>query len=96
MVVVATERAISYLDVYGTTCGAIMFVVATERAISYSLGRQYGRVLSPSFLEQYVMPLCLQWSLKEPFLAAWAGSTVQCLLYLTYISMVQHVVPSCL
>jgi hypothetical protein len=42
---------LSYLDVYGTTCNAILFVVATERAISYTLGRLYGPVLSLSFLD---------------------------------------------
>jgi hypothetical protein len=67
MFVVATERAISYtlgrlygpvltlsyLDVCGTTCDAIMFVVATERAISHSPGRRYGPVLNLSYLDVY-------------------------------------------
>jgi hypothetical protein len=38
---------------FGAACGAVMFAVATDTTISCCLGRQYGPLFRPSFLDAY-------------------------------------------
>ncbi len=66
---------------FGTACSAILFAVATGTTISSSLGRQYGPVLSLSFLDVYGFTSYI-WI---PVRATAQGIFLRCLWYDTKI-----------